>query len=130
MAKTQKVPPNPADAKRLAGAALADLNRARQSIERLSAAVEAPVKGVFNAPSNTCTDLASWRAAHRSGTPSKLDTDAELRAFVLSRITTLTYDQIVQAVAANFPPDRRISRSSLSRWWRRQSKPGAAASIG
>lgn len=126
MAKTQKVTPNPADARRLADAALADLDRARQSIERLSATIEAPAKGAFNA----AADPAAWRAAHRSGSPSKLDTDAELRAFVMERIKTLTYDQIVQAVAAAFPPGRRTSRSTLSRWFRRNGGQAAGASTG
>ncbi|WP_374394585.1 hypothetical protein [Tabrizicola sp.] len=122
--------PSRANAKCLAASALADLDRARRSVELLSSELEGGVKAAFNDPLNTGTDLAAWRAAHRSGTPSKLDTDAELRAFVLNLIETLTYDQIVQAVEAAFPPDQRTSRSSLSRWFRRQREPRAGVSIG
>lgn len=54
-------------------------------------------------------DQAEWRAPHGSGNPSRLDTDSEHHAFVLDRIGTLTYDQIVPAVVATSPPDRRTS---------------------
>ena len=130
MAKAAQLKPGRSDAKRLAAAALADLDRARAAMAQLSAGLEGSINGPFNAPSNAAADLSVWRAAHRSGSPSRLDADPELRAFVLSRIATLTYDQIVQAVAASFPPARRISRSSLSRWWRRQNGLQARASIG
>lgn len=73
-------------------------------------------------------DPAEWRASHRSGNPLRLDTASVLRAFVLERIEALTYDQIMQAGAAAFPPDRRTSRSTLSRWFRSQNRSVAGAS--
>lgn len=94
MAKEPQVKPNRADAKRPATTALADIDKARQTVERLSIRLQCPVE----APSNTATDLAAWRVARRSGAPVKLGADSELRAFVLDRIATLTYDQIVQAL--------------------------------
>lgn len=114
----------------LAAAALADLDRARDAVARIAEDAKGQFKVPFKAPSNPPASLAEWRAAHRSGTPSRLDTDAELRAFVLARIDTQTYDQIVQAVASAFPPERRVSRSTLSRWFRRQRGAPAGASIG
>ena len=35
----------------------------------------------------------------------------------MDRVGTKTFDDIVTDIAATFPPERRISRSSLSRWW-------------
>ncbi|MEZ5796939.1 MAG: hypothetical protein R3D63_05275 [Paracoccaceae bacterium] len=106
------------EAKCLAAEALAEIDRARDRIANLSARLEGEVEDPFNPSSMPA--LAAWRAAHRSGTPSKLDTDSELRAFVLARIDTLTFVQIVLAVTAHFPPERRTSVSALTRWFRRK----------
>ena len=82
-----------------------------------------PVKPQLNAPlnppSNPAETLAEHRRNHRSGRPGKIDADPELRAFILARIDTLTFAEIVTEVAANFPPDRRVSHSSLHRWWQK-----------
>ncbi|MBE2277413.1 MAG: hypothetical protein IAE87_14110 [Rhodobacteraceae bacterium] len=100
--------------------ALAEIDRVRNTLTRLLSGLEGAIEPALNEPSSPLSDPASWRAAHRSGTPSKIEADAELRAFIVARITSQTYDQIVASVAATFPPERRISRSSLSRWFRRQ----------
>lgn len=60
---------------------------------------------------------AAHRRAHRMGRPAKIEADAELKAFVAARLDTLTFDQITTEVAAHFPPARRVSRSSIHRWW-------------
>jgi hypothetical protein len=65
------------------------------------------------------TDL---KAAHRTGVPSKLATDPEVRAFVESRYDTHTFDDIAKAVAEIFPPERRVSRSSIHRWWQKMGR--------
>jgi len=59
------------------------------------------------------------RRDHRFGRPAKLDTDTELRAFVLARIDRLTYVEIADAIVAHFPPNRRVSKSSIHSWWNR-----------
>lgn len=51
----------------------------------------------------------------------KIDADPELRAFVEARILGMTYDQIVTEIAANFPINRQVSRSSVARWWSKQT---------
>lgn len=51
------------------------------------------------------------------GQPFKIDTDPELKAFVMARIFERTYQQIAQDIASEFPPDRHVSRSSIARWW-------------
>lgn len=53
---------------------------------------------------------------------SRIDHDTELRDFILSRITRLTFKEVVAEVAATFPPHRRVSCSSLHRWWHRRGK--------
>jgi hypothetical protein len=69
------------------------------------------------------TDLkAAHRRAHRVGVPSKLATDPEVRAFVESRYDTHTFDDITKAVAETFPPERRVSRSSIHRWWQKMAR--------
>lgn len=60
---------------------------------------------------------AAHRRAHRMGRPAKIEADAELKAFVAARLDTLTFDQIATEVAAHFTPARRVSRSSIHRWW-------------
>lgn len=59
------------------------------------------------------------RRLHRPGVPSKLDTDPELRAFVLARMDRMTFPQLADAVAAHFPPERRVRKSAIHRWWRK-----------
>lgn len=55
-----------------------------------------------------------------TGRKSKLDRDPELRMFVMMRMDELTLTELAQKVAENFPPDRRVSKSAISNWWRDQ----------
>ena len=57
------------------------------------------------------------RATHKRGGLSKVEADPELRAFILARIDTLTFEDIVAELKAAFPPDRHVARSSVHRWW-------------
>ncbi len=78
----------------------------------LQQALEGGVKRPVN------TDVkAAHRAAHKRGLPARIEADPELKAFILARIDTLTFDDIVAALKASFPPERHVSRSSLHRWW-------------
>jgi hypothetical protein len=88
----------------------------------LERCLEGGVKGRPNRPSTPVDAMAEHRRQHRAGVPAKLDADPELRGFVQARLATMTFDDIVQAVADAFPPPRRISRSSLHRWWHRCGK--------
>lgn len=85
-----------------------------------------PVEGPVQAAASDLPAIRQppdpWRAAHRPGQPSKLDTDAELAAFVRARLDRLTFPQIAAEVAAAFPPGRRTSSSAIHRWWHR-TKP-------
>lgn len=85
-----------------AGAAVSNL------VTALSTDLKAPVKEDVN---------AEHRRAHRKVRPAKIAADSELHSFIVARLDTLTFDQIAKEVAAQFPPNRRISRSSIHRWW-------------
>jgi hypothetical protein len=105
-------PVSKADLSRQLRQTLASLDAATVTIESLvntlSTGLKCPVKGDVK---------ADHRRAHRRGIPAKIATDPELQAFVSARFDTLTFDQIAKEVAENFAPERRVSRSSIHRWW-------------
>jgi hypothetical protein len=111
------------DPRALAQDALAELDAARVALTNLATALEGglqcPVKGASNA--------ATWRAAHRPGRLSRIESDSDLRAFILARIQRLTFDQMIDEIRSNFPPERQASRSSLHRWWHRTGKFATAS---
>lgn len=107
-------------------------------------AIEHQFKVALNGVSRALQTLAAWEdhtAAPAVGLPQtlaqnavaiqrtrggrskvhKIDADPDLRAFVEARILTKTHDQIVADVAVNFPPERHVTRSSVSRWWSKQA---------
>lgn len=110
-------------------AALADmLKRATMALEGV---LQGPFEPDLNGLSFPVAPVNRHRMEHRSGTPSRLDTDPDLAAFVRARINHLTFKEIEAEVAAHFPPDRRVGKSSLHRWFHRTVRsPGGAASAG
>lgn len=118
------------------GTALAELARmtaqaraAREALDAMAASLdtleaiihrglEAPFEGVFTA--------LPTGALRRTGR-GKIEADPELQAFITARVTTMTFPELAAAVAARFPPERRVSTSSIHRWWHRRGK--AAASL-
>ncbi|WP_323005438.1 hypothetical protein [Pseudorhodobacter sp.] len=97
------------------------LDRAKAASDRLLMTLEGTVEGALNSP----LIADQHRDMHRRGTPSRLNTDPELQAFVLARIEHKTYKEVVSDVAKSFPPERQISISSLQRWWRKRSPQSA-----
>ena len=95
----------------------ANLGRAAQEIDGLITSLERGVKSPVKSTSNVTDSKAEHRRKHRSGVPSKLASDPELRAFVIARLDTDTFKQIIAAIADHFPPERRITLSTHSRWW-------------
>ena len=94
--------------------ALDGLNRAAQALEGIiQEGLEGPFNGVFNAQPN---------AATRNHQRGKIERDPELQAFIRARCLTQTFHEIAAEVAANFPPDRRVTTSSIHRWWHRRGK--------
>ena len=75
-------------------------------------------------PQSHLPPIDPHRAAHRVGSPSRIETDPELKAFVRARIDRRTFAQIEADVAAHFPPGQRASMSGLHRWFPRQKQRG------
>lgn len=100
---------------------LARARAAQRLIKDASRAIECLVTALsigLQTPVETDVN-AAHRRAHRPGHPSRIDADPELRAFVSARLDTLTFDQTATDIAAHFPPNRRVSRSSIHRWWQK-----------
>ena len=87
---------------------------------QVEAGVKHPLQQPLNAPKTREEVQAEHRSEHRMGVPSKIASDPELEAFILARIATLTFAQIVSEVRATFPPDRHCSHSGLGRWWQKR----------
>lgn len=105
----------------------ADLVRLENALVR---ALEATVNGACSGTCCASFDLQPTGAAsdhrrnHRPGRPAKLDTDDALRAFVLARIDHQTFTEIADAVAAEFPKARRVSRTAIHHWWSKRRARG------
>lgn len=107
------------DATELSRAALDRLARAERALEDL-------VQDAFKTPPATAlrcdVPVTDHRRAHRMGRPARLDTDPELRAFILARIDRLTFPEIEAEVAKVFPENRRIGKSAIHAWWTRNKR--------
>ncbi|WP_457650347.1 hypothetical protein [Profundibacter sp.] len=101
-------------------------SRALTALER---AIEGSLKEGFKALPQSAVPVTSHRKQHRAGRICKIETDPELQAFIRARIDRLTYVELAREVANYFPPDRRVSRSSIQRWWKRQLSPETQSSI-
>lgn len=87
-----------------------------RTIRTLETALNQAIKGPLNGSFPAASFAAEHRRQHRSGLPSRIDTDPELQAFIRDRIDRLTYKELVAEIATAFPKDRRIGKSVLSRW--------------
>jgi hypothetical protein len=88
-----------------------------RTIRTLEAAFNQSINGPLNAPSTQAESTE-----RRTEIRSRIEADDELRTFILARIRTLTFDQVLAEVAAQVPPERHPSRSALHRWWHRHGK--------
>jgi hypothetical protein len=93
-----------------------------RTIRTVEAAFNQSINGSLNAPSNPVEGTE-----RRTEIRSRIESDEELRTFILARIRTLTFDQVLAEVAANFGPERHLSRSALHRWWHRYGKQSGQA---
>ena len=111
------------DPRALARDAIAGLDAARVALTGLATALErgvqCPIKGASNA--------TTWRAAHRPGRPSRIESDPDLRAFIAARIDRLTFEEVIAEIRASLPPERPTSCSAPHRWWHRTGKFAATA---
>ena len=100
-----------------------------RAAEVLQSTLSTPLQSTVEDPLNSPAEdpVARHRRLHRPGIPSKIEADPALRAFIVSRIDSMTFDALVDAIAEAFPPERRVRRSSLHRWWQTHCKPGTAS---
>ena len=89
----------------------------RETNARTIRTLETALYEVLGGPSQP-----SEAVLRKSEIRSRIEADEELRAFILARITALTFDRVLTEVAAHFPSDRRPSRSALHRWWHRHGR--------
>jgi hypothetical protein len=95
----------------------ADARAMVQSADALQSAIEQGIQGPFNGGLNALPNGTARRM-----TRGKIEADPELQSFIRARILTQTFPQVTAAVAAHFPPDRRVGMSSIHRWWHRLGK--------
>ena len=93
-----------------------------RAITAIEAAVRADLQRGLDALPEATAPATEHRREHRSGHAPKIDTDPELRTFIAARIERMTFDQIATEIAEHFPPDRRVRRSAIHAWWRKQQK--------
>lgn len=114
----------------LVAAALAELKAAQsaqgRAITRLEMAlaegVRQGVQTLPNAPLPPC----EHRREHRMGRPPKIGADPELQTFIAARLDSMTFQQIADDVAANFPSARRVGRDSIHRWYHKTARRTAS----
>ena len=97
--------------------------------DSLSGGLQSSIEQPLKPPSTRDEIHAADRRAHKSGVLPKVASDPELQEFILERVDTLNFQQIVTAVADAFPPHRRVSLSSIDRRWRRTGKALTAARL-
>ncbi len=78
------------------------------------------VGSTFEAPSKCDLPTSKHRAERRRGRVSKIDTDPQLRSFILDRMDKMTYAAMEREITAAFPADRRVKRSAIHTWWQGQ----------
>jgi hypothetical protein len=91
-----------------------------RTIAALEQAVEDRVQRAVQALPEPTAPHSPHRAAHRPGRARLIDNDPELRAFITARIDSLTFYQLADDVAAHFPPERRVKKTAIHAWWKRQ----------
>lgn len=96
---------------------LRQIETLHHSVSKVLDEVETALNGSANEASNA---VNQHRRAHKPGRASKIDTDTELRKFILARIDDHTYEEIASAVSSAFPPERCVRKSAIQAWWNKQ----------
>ncbi len=93
----------------------------------LEEALRAIVQAGMNALPSPAVPVSAHRRSHRPGRAPKIESDPELQTFIMARIDRLTFAEIAAEVAQHFPPARRVGKSAIHNWWKKQRHPGLAA---
>ena len=107
--------------------ARAELAAAAAALGRADAALEGLVHRSANTPFTAPPPAAAatqHRREHRMGRVPKIDADPELCSFVAARVDHHTFQEIADAVAQHFGPERRVGRSAIHYWWQRNRDHG------
>ncbi|GHH04069.1 helix-turn-helix domain-containing protein [Pseudodonghicola xiamenensis] len=106
--------------------ALAELRASHTAQDRAIAVLEAVLQACHqqgvNALHEAAAPINEHRREHRPGRAPKIASDPELQAFIAARIDRLTYQQIADEIAENFPPERHVHRATVHRWAQQSSK--------
>jgi len=97
------------------------LQRSKDALAIINEAINTPDNGHQTSSQPAAYSEFNRRQASRPARISKLDTDAELRVFVLARIDHLSFEQIAHAVARVFPAERCLGKSAIHAWWNNRS---------
>ncbi len=105
---------------------LAEAKAARATIDRAITAFEQALQqgvqdGLDTIPPATVV-ASEHRRLHRPSNAPKIDGDPDLQAFILARIDRMTFVDIAADVARHFPEGRRVGKSAIYEWWRKQSR--------
>lgn len=108
--------------------ALADLQAAQTQIDAAQIAHKRALNSLSKVLQSCEADAPispanAHLANHRTGVPSKIDTDPELRAFIMARIHNTGFVKLAAEVAEHFPPERRLGKSAINDWWNRNLRP-------
>ncbi len=93
----------------------------------LEEALQVIVQAGINALPSPEVPVSAHRRAHRPGRAPKIASDPELQTFIMARIDRLTFAEIAAEVAQHFPSSRRVGKSAIHNWWKKQRHPGLAA---
>ena len=91
----------------------------------LEAAFQTARQGRLDSLSLCDAPPSEHRRAHRPGLQRRIDTDPELETFIRARVDRMTFAELAAEVAGTFPPNRRVGRSAIHDWWKRQHKAQA-----
>lgn len=62
------------------------------------------------------------QAEHRSGPQRKIETDTDLSVFTQTQIYRMIFVQIANKVTQHLSPERRVGKSAIWNWWKRNQK--------
>lgn len=83
----------------------------------LARAIQQAVDGHVNTLQPEAFPVSDHRRIHRPGRAPKIDSDPDLQAFIAARIDRMTFIQIAADVTEHFPPERRVGKSAIHKWW-------------
>lgn len=114
-------------------AALAEIRAFKGVLTRLETTLqnlrEATVQSRLSSLPHCDVPVTDHRREHRMGPVPKIPGDLELQTFITARIDRMTFVEIARDVAQHFPPGRRVGKSAIHDWWKREGRHGRSGSL-